>query len=381
MEFFSNILNKTKEAIMGIIGIQVLIIDSNKSYQESIQNYLEDKFVNVTALPDWKSGLEHIKKSEPNIIIADANSDDSDILSILKRIKYTNPKIQVIVTSTHFEVDSILEAVHVGIADFIPKPIDFNLLEEALEKSVVNIEHMTPAGADEEKEENIYESLKALVSQNDLVEFTNYYKGVPISRKGNIVSVGDESLEIKLDNVQFQALLFEKFIVFEYKETGQIFIAKLYAANQKDKTAKLKDLKYMQYSPKRRVDVRVAPDDKFKLVVVKNNIPYRVEVHDVSIKSISFEFSIEKEKFNIDDKVVLNIAIYRKNDNFNRYKSVLKLDTTVYRIVPKGNMVNVIVIFDLTGDEKESISKYIYQRQLDIINEFKAMIKKTFSKK
>lgn len=362
---------------MDVGSIQVLIVDNNLGYQKSLQKHLESTFMLIKVLSDWKSGLKFIKETIPNILITDINSEDMDVLGLLKRIKRANPNIQVIVTSAHFEVESLLEAIHVGIADFIPKPIDFPLLDEALEKSIVNLEQVIPKEQKKkEKKENIFDELRYMADQNDEFEFTNYYKGVPISRKGSILSVGDSSVQIKLDNVQFQALLFEKFIVFENKESQQVFIGKLYATNQKERTAKLKDLKYMQYSPKRRVDVRVAPDDNFKLVVVKNNVPFRVLVHDVSVKSISFEYSVGKEKFSIDDEVVLNIAIYRKIENTHDYKSVLKVDTSVYRVVPKGENINVIVIFDLNGDTKESITKYIYERQLEIISEFREHVKK-----
>ena len=361
------------------MDIKILIVDSDKSYQDSIYTHLNHKFTYIHVLGDWKTALEYLKDTSPDVLIADVDTGDNAVLNLIKRIKQTNSKMQMIITSTHFEMEHLLEAIHIGVTDFIPKPIDFNLLDEALEKSVSNIELITSNNEPtDQKQENIYDTLKLILHDNKDFEFTNYYKGVPISRKGQILSIKNEVIEVKLDNVQFQALLYEKYIAFESESSQQFFIAKLSFANHKEKTAKLKNLKFMQYSPKRRTEARVSPNDNFKLVVVKNNIPYRVKVEDISVKSIAFDFTEQKERFKTNDELILNIAIYQDNHQHGG-KSVLKLNTTIYRVVPKTNLTNVIVIFNLTADDKESLSNYIYQRELEIINEFRAVIKKAIS--
>lgn len=364
---------------MGIESLKILIVDENKSYQESVLDYLNPKFSHIDVIDEWKTGLDYLKDNSPDIMIADLNSNDIDVLNLLKRIKNTDPNMQIIATSAMFEVDSLLEAIHVGITDFIPKPIDYKLLDEAIDKAIANIDNITPQSKEIKTiGEDIYNVLRYVLEQSNQFEFTNYYKGVPISRNGKVLSVNEKNvIEIKLDNVQFQALLFEKYIVFESKDSKKIFIAKLFSANQKDRTAKLKDLKYMQYSPKRRVDVRVDPDDNFKLVVIKDNVPYRVNVENISVKSISFDFTTTKERFNIDDKLVLNIAIYRKDAIQQKYKSVLKFETSIYKVVPKMNGVNIVVLFNLPHEDRDSLSKYIYQREVDIVAEFRELLRKS----
>lgn len=364
---------------MGVKESHILIVDSNKSYQESIAEFLKEKVTQIDVLDNWKEATKYLDETLPNILIGDINEEGIDVINLLKRIKENNHNIQIILSSAHFEVKNLLEAIHIGIADFIPKPLDFTLLEDAVNKALVNIEHLAiPQSAGEEKNsESIYDKLQYLVDQNSKFEFTNYYKGVPISRLGTIKAVNQDNIEAVLDQVQFQALLFEKYAVLEEKASQQVFIAKLVSFDQKQKMVRLKDLKHMQYSPKRRVDVRVSPDDDFKLVVVKDNIPYRVKVHDISMKSLAFDFDSGKERFKIDDEVILNIAIYRKDNIQKKYKSVLKLTTKVYRILPKANATNIVVTFSLHDADEESLGKYIYQRELDIVSEFRDLVRKS----
>jgi putative nucleotidyltransferase with HDIG domain len=61
---------------------------------------------------------------------------EMDGLTLLKRVKATNPKMMVIMVTAFPEIDLAVEAVHLGAYDFIIKPADLDLVTLSVKKAL-----------------------------------------------------------------------------------------------------------------------------------------------------------------------------------------------------------------------------------------------------
>ena len=100
------------------------ILDTNKNSQESLKAYLEELNLNyeIKLYNDYAKGIEDIKPLGENaIVFVDISEKNSAVLNKVKEIKLFTSKI--IITSTDYSTDTIINAMRLGAKEFLPKPI------------------------------------------------------------------------------------------------------------------------------------------------------------------------------------------------------------------------------------------------------------------
>jgi CheY-like chemotaxis protein len=79
--------------------------------------------------------LEHLSKDiEPElvVILSDINMPGMDGLALLREIKARRPKLAVMMVTAYGDEERRRHAAEIGAADFLTKPVDFDLLKERL---------------------------------------------------------------------------------------------------------------------------------------------------------------------------------------------------------------------------------------------------------
>ena len=84
--------------------------------------------------------LEVLKQNQDNdIVISDINMPQMDGLTLLEQIRKIEPNIRAIIVSAYGDMKNIRAAMRRGAIDFITKPIDFDDLEETIERTVIQL--------------------------------------------------------------------------------------------------------------------------------------------------------------------------------------------------------------------------------------------------
>lgn len=102
----------------------IFILDKNENSREIIKLYLEelDCIGEIRQYSDYIDGYEAIKNADnSSIVIMDLSSNDDAIREMASRIKLYTPKL--IITSTDYSTDAIINAFKLGAKDFLPKPV------------------------------------------------------------------------------------------------------------------------------------------------------------------------------------------------------------------------------------------------------------------
>lgn len=101
----------------------VLIVDDDASQRRLVEFWLqEDGYRTVTA-EDGKAGLRAFEQHAPALVITDVRMPGMSGLDLLGRIKGDNPDVPFILITAFATVDDAVEAMKLGAADYILKPL------------------------------------------------------------------------------------------------------------------------------------------------------------------------------------------------------------------------------------------------------------------
>ncbi|HMB00228.1 MAG TPA: response regulator, partial [Spirochaetota bacterium] len=113
----------------------VLVVDDEDSVRESFSLFLADNNYKVIKAANGQEGFALLSKNNPDIVLCDLYMPQKDGFWFLENVKKYRPDLPVIVISGIGGVKEVVKAIHLGAADYIPKPVeDMSLLTFTLEK-------------------------------------------------------------------------------------------------------------------------------------------------------------------------------------------------------------------------------------------------------
>lgn len=115
--------------------IKILLMDTEKNSCEEMQEFLQREGFIVLAAHSAAEGQLVLQRMPIDILILDIRLPDSNGLEVLKENKSRYPKLDVIVISGHGDMDSVIQAMHLGALDFLRKPLRLMDLRSAIERS------------------------------------------------------------------------------------------------------------------------------------------------------------------------------------------------------------------------------------------------------
>lgn len=118
-------------------GRKLLVIDDDALVRQSIVAYLEDSGFLVHDEPIGQAGVEWFKAHGPDLVLTDLRMPDLDGLDILRLVKDVDPGTPVIVISGMGMVDDVAEALRLGAADYLVKPlVDMEVLIHSINRAL-----------------------------------------------------------------------------------------------------------------------------------------------------------------------------------------------------------------------------------------------------
>lgn len=104
-------------------GLNLFIVDDNKSMVAGLKQYIQNKFGNSVNISTFYSGESCLEKVDKNthIVILDYFLDEKNGLETLKEIKEINPDTEVIMLSSNDDIGLRIESFKVGATDYVIK--------------------------------------------------------------------------------------------------------------------------------------------------------------------------------------------------------------------------------------------------------------------
>ena len=122
---------------MNTPGKKLLVIDDDSLVRQSIVAYLEDSGFEVHDEAVGSDGLAWFREHRSDLILTDLRMPDMDGLTILKAVKEIDADVPVIVISGMGMVSDVAEALRLGAADYLTKPVtDMEVLVHSIRRSL-----------------------------------------------------------------------------------------------------------------------------------------------------------------------------------------------------------------------------------------------------
>ena len=127
--------------------LKVLLVDDEKEFVDSLSERLELRNLEADIAYDGEQALEAIKEGKHDVMVLDLRMPGIDGIEVLRRVKKSNPDIQVVVLTGHGTEKDEEQARKLGAFAYLKKPVEIDHLIGALKK-----EKMKVLLVDDEKE-------------------------------------------------------------------------------------------------------------------------------------------------------------------------------------------------------------------------------------
>jgi DNA-binding NtrC family response regulator len=127
---------------------KILVIDDEKPTLMMFRLTLSAQGYDVFTAENGEEGLETFARERPGIVLTDIKMPGMNGVEVLKRIKAIDPATQVIVITGHGDMDLAIQALNLDAADFINKPVQRELLEQALVRARERHDRLSEASID-----------------------------------------------------------------------------------------------------------------------------------------------------------------------------------------------------------------------------------------
>lgn len=115
----------------------LLLIDDDEVVRASIAAYLEDSGFNILLAGNGTQGLEVFERERPDLVICDLRMPQVDGLELIRRINALDIAAPIIVVSGAGVMADVVEALRLGAADYLIKPLeDLAVLEHSVRRAL-----------------------------------------------------------------------------------------------------------------------------------------------------------------------------------------------------------------------------------------------------
>ena len=117
-------------------AFSVLYAEDEDGIRNNIEEILRHLFKEVSTAKNASDAYKKYIQNKPDLIITDIKMGNETGIDFVKKIRETDSKTRVIVTSAHTDLDYLLEATQLHLVKYIVKPITNDNLMEALESFI-----------------------------------------------------------------------------------------------------------------------------------------------------------------------------------------------------------------------------------------------------
>lgn len=114
--------------------IKIVLVDDDEGICDSLAKILTKKGYYVDPFVSGFKALKSMEKASYDILITDLKMPEMNGIELLREARIINPELGVIIMTGFGEISSYLEAIDLGAAEYLNKPIKSRELELIIKK-------------------------------------------------------------------------------------------------------------------------------------------------------------------------------------------------------------------------------------------------------
>jgi len=115
---------------------KVLLVDDEVEFTDTLSERLRIRDFDTSVVHDGAQALAAIEQDEPDVMILDLKMPGIDGIEVLRRLKKTKPRIEVIVLTGHGSDRDRELALELGAFAYLEKPVNLRKLTSVLQDAV-----------------------------------------------------------------------------------------------------------------------------------------------------------------------------------------------------------------------------------------------------
>ena len=117
-------------------ALHILLVDDEAIVHTTIGDYLKDVGHRIESVHDGVEALEAIKTHDYDLALIDIRMPRMDGMALLEEIQKLQLDVSIILLTAHGTMETVIQALRLGAADFLTKPIKFLELDAVIEKAL-----------------------------------------------------------------------------------------------------------------------------------------------------------------------------------------------------------------------------------------------------
>jgi len=116
--------------------MKLLIIDDEANLRRTLTAVLQRRGFTIYSAADGESGLYLFRHEKPDLVLTDLSMPGMSGLELLKRIKAERPAVPVLMMTAYGSIESAVEAMKAGAADYVTKPFAMEEIALKIDKAL-----------------------------------------------------------------------------------------------------------------------------------------------------------------------------------------------------------------------------------------------------
>ena len=118
---------------------KILLVDDEQEFVQTLSERLILRDMGTAVAQDGQTALKMIAEDQPEVIVLDLKMPGIDGIEVLRRVKESNPEVEVIILTGHGSEADRIKCLELGAFAYLHKPVDIDVLSKKLKEATEKV--------------------------------------------------------------------------------------------------------------------------------------------------------------------------------------------------------------------------------------------------